>query len=412
MMKFYVLDTETTGVKPATDRVIELAAGLYEDGKIIGSFYFVANPGIPIPAGASAVNNWFDDDVARMPPLSEGLPKLSAFLGEHDVPVYVHNLEFDREILRCEYARANLTLPDCNWICTLEMARAIWPGHENNLTAMAERLFGETGVTMHRASNDIEVLARAVPEVLQRFAHRATRTGLAKAAPTPMAVQGTADLETQAAVVVKAASERVAKANEWALAYACDDDDDEVLGHEGIARIKTIKSEADKGRKAIVEDMDKTKRSIDKAFREAVAQPLDAAIARVEAAIKPYAMEKIRRKREAEDLAAAALREAEALASAQAAETGAVTVEAQAALFDAVAEVVEAQAPVAPVRSATSTAGYAVRRVASIVAPGQVPREYWRPDLALVQAAVDAGARQIAGVEIREEIEVKNRRRS
>ena len=57
-------DTETTGIKAEKDRVIEIAAF---DPVQDRTFEALVNPGMPIPAEASAVHHITDDMVADSP---------------------------------------------------------------------------------------------------------------------------------------------------------------------------------------------------------------------------------------------------------------------------------------------------------------------------------------------------------
>ena len=60
-------DLETTGVDPATARIVEIAwMQIDPDGSVRGQAHRI-NPGISIPAGASAVHGIMDSDVTDMP---------------------------------------------------------------------------------------------------------------------------------------------------------------------------------------------------------------------------------------------------------------------------------------------------------------------------------------------------------
>ena len=62
--RFIYYDTETTGVKPGKDRLVEIAAYDPLENRTFCSF---VNPECPIPKEASAVSNITDDMVKDAP---------------------------------------------------------------------------------------------------------------------------------------------------------------------------------------------------------------------------------------------------------------------------------------------------------------------------------------------------------
>ena len=466
------MDTETTGVKPGTDRLIELAVAVADNGKIKGTHYGLHNPGIPIPAGASRVHGWTDDKVETAPRFelrhaTELLEVLQAVEG----PIYAHNADFDRGILAGEFQRvgadvdALLALP---WSCTLLMARELWPGLENNLGAVAERLAVEIHGPEHLASTDVDTLVRCVDQIVHRYAHRGHKGALVKATtPVPaLTVSDGGQVELLAAEALAELAPRVAAAQAWVADYCCDDDDDERNGHEALGQLKKLQAEGEAKRKGVVEPIKRVTAQVDQAFRDQITKPCDAARGQVEAKLGTYAAAKLaeqrrveaeaRRKLEAEraraeadakaarkaqaeaeaeaarvqarleraELEARRAGDAEAVAKAEAAKLQAqaraqhqaeverqAELERQAVLLQAQAELAAASADDGPVKGATASGGYKSKWTVTIVDPSKVPDIYWQPDLQLVQRAVDSGARMIPGCEIKEQLVVSNRRR-
>lgn len=82
-----VLDTETTGPDPAEDRIVELGGAYFWRGEPWGApMRVLCNPGIPIPAEASAVHGLHDADVAGAPTFADVAPRLGARVRGDDVP--------------------------------------------------------------------------------------------------------------------------------------------------------------------------------------------------------------------------------------------------------------------------------------------------------------------------------------
>ncbi len=113
-----VLDTETTGLDPETDRVVEIAAVRLDkvDGvwAVVSEKSCLVDPGRPIPAAASAVHHLTDSDVVDARNLSEAIEYLD--LREKDVLV-AHNADFDRGMLP--------GLATHPWICTWKVANKL-----------------------------------------------------------------------------------------------------------------------------------------------------------------------------------------------------------------------------------------------------------------------------------------------
>ena len=54
--RYIAFDVETTGLSPMNDKIIEVAAVLFENGEIIKRYSTLVNPEIFIPYSATAIN--------------------------------------------------------------------------------------------------------------------------------------------------------------------------------------------------------------------------------------------------------------------------------------------------------------------------------------------------------------------
>lgn len=100
-------DTETTGVDSANDRIIEISLlKLFPDGKEEIKTFRI-NPGIPIPAEATAVHGIKDEDVKDKPSFAQLAPTLLEILKDSDLCGY-NLLKFDFPLLRMEFSRNNI----------------------------------------------------------------------------------------------------------------------------------------------------------------------------------------------------------------------------------------------------------------------------------------------------------------
>ncbi|WP_304243757.1 PolC-type DNA polymerase III [Gracilinema caldarium] len=90
---FIAFDTETTGLEPRTDRIVEIGAVKFDSLGPIGRFSVLINPGIPMPEAASKVNGISDDMLRKQPPMEAVLPDFLRFIGSGIL--VAHNAPFD-----------------------------------------------------------------------------------------------------------------------------------------------------------------------------------------------------------------------------------------------------------------------------------------------------------------------------
>lgn len=118
-----VLDFETCGLTPEAAGVVEVGwvdVRIEGDGVRIDSFpgALLINPGRPIPVEARAVHHISDAMVRGERSFEQVLPLLTA-----DVDVFgAHNAKFEQQFFTT----------DLPWICTLKVARVLWPECPNH----------------------------------------------------------------------------------------------------------------------------------------------------------------------------------------------------------------------------------------------------------------------------------------
>lgn len=101
------LDLETTGVDPAKDRIVEISlVKVMPDGSREVKTRRL-NPGMPIPAAATAVHHITDDDVRDCPTFKEIARSLATYIEGADLAGYNSN-KFDIPVLAEEFLRAGL----------------------------------------------------------------------------------------------------------------------------------------------------------------------------------------------------------------------------------------------------------------------------------------------------------------
>ena len=120
-----VLDFETTGLLPAYDRTIEVAATLLVEHQPAETFHQLMHPGTRLPSFITSLTGITDAMPRGQPRPEEVMPRLQEFV--RGLPIVAHNAAFDRGFLRAELARAGLRL-ESDFLCTMRLARRLVPG--------------------------------------------------------------------------------------------------------------------------------------------------------------------------------------------------------------------------------------------------------------------------------------------
>lgn len=154
-MRVVAFDTETTGTDPENDRIVEIC--LVEKGA--PAVTFRVNPGVPIPAAASAVHGIRDDDVRSCPPFADVAPKVQALVDDAVLLGY-NSRSFDTLLLHHELRRAGQPGLDLDRVREIDVMR-IWNALEpRTLTGAVRRWLGEDHAAAHEARADVEATLR------------------------------------------------------------------------------------------------------------------------------------------------------------------------------------------------------------------------------------------------------------
>ncbi|MEL6767336.1 MAG: DNA polymerase III subunit epsilon [Pseudomonadota bacterium] len=159
-MREIVLDTETTGLDPREDRIVEIGAvELMNHLRTGRDFHVYINPGRPMPAEAFRIHGLGDAFLADKPPFEQVVEAFMAFIGE--ARLVIHNASFDMGMINAELGRLGRPrLPDVRALDTVAVARKRFPGAQVSLDALCKR-FGVDNAsrTKHGALLDSELLA-------------------------------------------------------------------------------------------------------------------------------------------------------------------------------------------------------------------------------------------------------------
>lgn len=166
---FAVIDVETTGLSPASSRVLELAVVLTDHvGRPVWEWSGRFNPEGPV--GATHVHGITGEDVADAPRIRERLDHITQALNGR--VVVAHNAGFDVAFLRAEYERAGWDMPWVPTICTMQAGRVYLPNlHRHRLGDCCEAC-GVQLTDAHSALGDARATAGVLGAYLTRTPDR------------------------------------------------------------------------------------------------------------------------------------------------------------------------------------------------------------------------------------------------
>ncbi len=160
---FVVVDVETTGMDPVTDRITEVAMMKVRDGILQDEFSTLVNPLVTIPASITRITGIDNLMVQDAPPAREIAGYMREFLG--DAVFVAHNAAFDwgfvNETLRRE---SGLVLSNPQ-VCTVKLSRRLLPHLPSKSLDPVARALNIRIPERHRASGD----AYATALVLIKF---------------------------------------------------------------------------------------------------------------------------------------------------------------------------------------------------------------------------------------------------
>ncbi len=150
-----IVDIETTGARPAYDRITEIAVIEVNALELGAQWSTLVNPGMHIPSGIQFLTGISNDMVAAAPRFAELAEGLYERLAGR---VFVaHNSRFDYAFVRHEFERAGLKFL-AKTLCTVRLSRRLYPGHpRHDLDSLIAR-HGLDCRARHRALGDADAL--------------------------------------------------------------------------------------------------------------------------------------------------------------------------------------------------------------------------------------------------------------
>jgi DNA polymerase III subunit epsilon len=163
MARAVYYDTETTGVRYAEDRIIEIAAFSPNGGD---TYDALINPGIPIPEEASRIHGITDAMVADAKSFAEVGAAFVEFCGEDAILIAHNNNAFDQPFLEAEFERHGVELPEFRYVDTLKWARRYRPDLPRHALQFLREAYDVPANNAHRALDDVMVLHEVFSQMI------------------------------------------------------------------------------------------------------------------------------------------------------------------------------------------------------------------------------------------------------
>ncbi|GBD42903.1 DNA polymerase III PolC-type [bacterium HR40] len=170
-----VFDTETTGLDPSQDELVQISAVRVVSGRILRgeTFDALVDPGRPIPLAASRIHGITDDMVAGRPPPPLVVARFAEFA--RDAVLIAHNAAFDLAFLRRWEGEAGVRF-DQPVLDTLLLSAVLHEDiDDHSLDGIAERLGVEIRAR-HNALGDAVATAEVFVRLIELLRHRGIRT--------------------------------------------------------------------------------------------------------------------------------------------------------------------------------------------------------------------------------------------
>src|SRR5919199_1690457 len=115
-----IVDLETTGTRPAADRITEIGVLEIERFQVVSEWSTLVNPGVALPSEIQALTGITHDMLAAAPTFAQLADELHERLAGR---VFIaHNARFDYGFLRREFDRAGIKFQP-RTVCSVKLSK-------------------------------------------------------------------------------------------------------------------------------------------------------------------------------------------------------------------------------------------------------------------------------------------------
>lgn len=163
---FAIVDLESTGGKPADDRIMEIAIVLHDGQKVIDQFESLVNPGRDIQEFVQRLTGINDSMVKKAPTFSDLAQEIDSLT--HDCIFVAHNVGFDYRMVQSAFKRHKMSYKRPT-LCTVKLAQSLMPSSEKfNLDHLCKSL-NIDNTSRHRAMGDCKATADLLHHLIEDY---------------------------------------------------------------------------------------------------------------------------------------------------------------------------------------------------------------------------------------------------
>lgn len=171
-MELIIFDLETTGLSPAANDIIQIAAVRLRFGQVVhtDSFSTFVNPGCRIPSFIVSYTGISDVQVRNAPSAAQALEAFSRFVGSSTL--LAHNgHRFDMPFIHAACMKSGIRTREIDYADSVHLSKRIWAGQRRHgLDMVIERLgLNAASYRRHDARGDVGLLAEAVAQMWRRI---------------------------------------------------------------------------------------------------------------------------------------------------------------------------------------------------------------------------------------------------
>jgi DNA polymerase-3 subunit epsilon len=160
-------DLETTGINVANDRIVEISILKVFPNSNKESHTWRVNPGIPIPAGATAIHGITDQMVENEPTFKELAPKIHEMIKDSDLGGFNSN-RFDIPLLAEELLRADVDF-DLKKNLAIDVQTIFHKKEKRTLEAAYKFYCDKELIDAHSAQADTEATYEVLKAQLDKY---------------------------------------------------------------------------------------------------------------------------------------------------------------------------------------------------------------------------------------------------